>query len=403
MNHSEATPEARDVAPYLKEIEMVAQRGHKDPSTENLLLALVAMHQKTPDILERFTATLLQLAQQEQLEITPRAFRLSLLTSIKLYLRESRIKEYEFFSTASWQQVVLNCLSEHDEEFLHSCLRDVSTVKIYRYIALQLVGGILSHSEAMPPQGLAILDGGCSINIGLKCLNNLDIFHSITFSPDILALFDGNLPEFPIHDALGIDKYLPDLERTLASLFPSEVKRWENLYTRLYYLDKPRIRYQQQDMLFLEQNDAFRERFDVVFLSSLLRRLSPHQVADVLRQANYATTPQSFLVINEQMAEETIEGGGNYATFILPKHLMTQIVPQPGQQIKLYDLLHIAYQVFVYPDENCQKVQPGSHFVEFIREYSSLLDGHAEPCQSDRASAKRDAFRRLAAQRRDPS
>lgn len=380
MNHSEATPEARDVAPYLKEIETVAQRGHKDPSTENLLLALVNTHQKTPDLLERFVATLLQLAQQQRLEMTPRAFRLSLLTAIKLYLRESLIKEYEFFSVASWQQVVRNCLSEYDEEFLHSCLRDVSTVKIYRYVALQLLGGILNHSEAMPPQGVCILDGGCSINIGLKCLNNLDIFHAIQLSPDILALFEGNLPEFPIKCALGIDKYLPDLERTLASLFPSEVKRWENLYTRLYYLDKPRIRYEQQDMLFLERNDAFRTRFDIVFLSSLLRRLSPHQVADVLRQANYATTPHSFLVINEQMAEETIEGGGNYATFVLPKHVLEHVAPKRiGQEIKLYDLLNMAYQVFVYPDENCQKVQAGSHFMEFVGEYSLLAANGGMP------------------------
>jgi len=372
MNYSDAIPEARDVTPYIKEIEMVAQRGHKDPSTENLLLALVNTHHKTPDILERFITTLLQLAREQQLEITPRAFRLSLLTAIKLYLRESLIKEYEFFSVTSWQQVVLNCLSEYHEEFFQSCLRDVSTVKIYRYIALQLVGGILKHSEFMPHQGVCILDGGCSINIGLKCLNNLDIFRSIKLSSDILAVLGENLPDFPIQCALGIDKYLPDLERTLASLFPSEVKRWENLYTRLYYLDKPRIHYQQQDILLLEQNLEFQAQFDILFLSSLLRRLSPHQVADVLRQANYATTPHSFLVINEQMAEETIEGGGNYATFILPKHLLEQVVLQAGQEVKLYELLNMAYQVFVYPDENCQNVQAGNHFHEFIREYSFL-------------------------------
>ncbi len=227
----------------------------------------------------------------------------------------------------------------------------------------------------MPSQGMCILDGGCSINIGLKCLNNLDIFRSIQVSPDILSLFHGRLPDFPIKYALGIDKYLPDLERTLASLFPSEVKRWEDLYTRLYYLDKPRIRYQQQDILLLEQNEEFREQFDVIFLSSLLRRLPPHQVADVLRQVNYAASPHSFLVINEQMAEETIEGGGNYATFILPKHLLEQIVPRAGQEVKLYELLNMAYQVFVYPDENCQSVQQGNHFIEFVREYSSLSAG----------------------------
>ena len=106
------------------------------------------------------------------------------------------------------------------------------------------------------------------------------------------------------------------------------------------------------------------------------------------------------------MEEETIEGGGNYATFIVPKHLLKQIVPQTGQQIKLYDLLHIAYQVFVYPDENCQKVHPGSHFVEFVREYSSLLDGRVSALPgeiTDRASDKKEALRMPAAQRRDPS
>ncbi|GAK49388.1 hypothetical protein U14_00610 [Candidatus Moduliflexus flocculans] len=372
MNHSETTPEARDVAPYLREIEVVAQRGHKDPSTENLLLALVNTHHNRPDIFERFATLLLQLAQQQQLEITPRAFRLSLLTAIKLYLRKSLIKEYESFSIASWQQVVRNCLSEYDEEFLYSCLRDVSTVKIYRYIALQLVGGILKHSNVMPPQGVCILDGGCSINIGLKCLNNLDIFRSVQLSQELVMVFGGNVPDFPIKCALGIDKYPPDLERTLASLFPSEVKRWENLYTRLYYLDKSRIRYQQQDFLFLERNEEFRSQFDIIFLSSLLRRLSPHQVADALRQAHYATTPHSFVVINEQMAEETIEGGGNYATFILPKTLLERVVLQAGQEIKLYDLLNMAYQVFVYPDENCQSVHAGSNFHDFVREYSWL-------------------------------
>ena len=375
MNHSQTASATSEVTPYLQEIENVAQRGHKDLSTENLLIALVEIHRQQPAVLEEFVSAVLARAAQKPIEITPRAFRLSLLTTIKLYLRVRRIKDYEFFSVDSWKQVVLKCLTAVDDDFLRSCLRDVSTVKIYRYLALQLLGGILDHSRVMSPEGLSILDGGCSINIGVKCLNNLDIFHPIEVAPDILDLFGGKLPYFVLGHALGIDKYPPNLERTLASLFPSEVKRWEDIYTRLYYLEKPKVSYRQQDILFLEQQPDYHERFDVVFLSSLLRRLTPHQIADVLRQVNYATNSHGVVVINEQMSEETIEGGGNYATFILPKLALERVIRQTRQEIKLYALLNMASQVFVYPDENCRKVLAGNDFYDAVREYSSLAVG----------------------------
>jgi hypothetical protein len=282
------------------------------------------------------------------------------------------MKDYEFFSVQSWKQVVLTCLKELDEEFIRYCLRDVSTVKIYRYIALQLLGGLLNHSHMMSPEGINILDGGCSINIGLKCLNNLEIFQPVELASEILLLLERKLPHFPLRYALGIDKYPPSLERTLASLFPSEVKRWEELYSKLFYQHKKRVQYQQQDILYLKQLKEFRGKLDIIFLSSLLRRFPPHQIADVLLQANYSTSPQSFLVINEQMSEETIEGGGNYATYILPKHLLERLVHQRNKAIGLYELLNIAFQLFVYPDENCQQVFPGKDFRIFLKRYSTF-------------------------------
>jgi hypothetical protein len=225
----------------------------------------------------------------------------------------------------------------------------------------------------MPGEGLSILDGGCSINIGLKCLNNLRIFQHVEVTPEILLLFEGSVPRFHLKYARGIDKYPPSLERTLASLFPSEVKIWEDLYTKLYHLNKKKVEYQHQDILYLNQNQDYRERFDIVFLSSLLRRFPPHQIADVLVQMNYTTSRQSFLVINEQMSKETIEGGGTYATFILPKDLLERLVKQSSVLIDLYELLNVAYQLLVYPDENCQQVFPGKDFKTFLKHYTNPL------------------------------
>lgn len=372
MNYSEMVSEKLVLTPYVQEIEVVAQRGHKDLSTENLLLAFVEIYQTYPALFEEFITLFLQRAVQDHLEITPRAFRLSLLTAVKLYLRKRDVKDYEFFSMQSWKQVVFTCLKELEEEFIRYCLRDVSTVKIYRYIALQLLGGMLNHSQIISPEGICILDGGCSINIGLKCLNDPDIFPQVECAPEILRLFDDSLPHFIIKYALGIDKYPPSFERTLASLFPSEVKRWEDLYTKLFYLNKKKVLYRQQDILYLNQDKDYEGKFDIVFLSSLLRRFPPHQVADVLVQVNYATSRQSFLVINEQMSEETIEGGGTYATYILPKDLLERLVQQTHEIIGLYELLNIAFQLLVYPDENCQKVFPGKDFNNFLKQYTTF-------------------------------
>lgn len=372
MNYSDIVAEELVFTPYIKEINVVAERGHKDLSTENLLLALVEIHCNQPAIMEEFIMVFLQRAVKDELEVTPRAFRLSLLTAIKLYLRNLGMKDYEFFSVQSWKQVVLTCLKELDEEFIRCCLRDVSTVKIYRYFALQLLGGMLNHSHLMSSDGINILDGGCSINIGLKCLNNPEIFQTVELAPEILVLFDRKIPRFPLQYALGIDKYPPSLERTLASLFPSEVKRWEELYSKLFYQQKKRVQYQQHDILYLKQLNEFQGKFDIIFLSSLLRRFPPHLIADVLLQANYSTSPQSFLVINEQMSEETIEGGGNYATYILPKHLLERLVHQKNKTVGLYELLNIAFQLFVYPDENCQQVFPGKDFRIFLKRYTTF-------------------------------
>ncbi len=377
MNYLENASEELTIAPYIKEIEAVAQRGHKDISTENLLLAFVELYQDQPTLLGEFITTILERAFRAQLEITPRAFRLSLLTAVKLYLRRRSIKDYEFFSIQAWKQVVLKCLERLDDEFLHFCLRDVSTVKIYRYCALQLLGGLLNHSRLMSSEGACLLDGGCSINIGLKCLNDSEGFKEIELAPELTLLLGDSLPRFPIQYALGIDKYPPSLERTLASLFPSEVKRWEDLYVKLYYLKKEKVHYRQQDILFLDQEREFQGKFHIVFLSSLLRRFPQHQIADVLTQVNYATSRHSFLVINEQVSEETIEGGGTYATYILPKDLLERLVQQIRETntFGLYELLNIAFQLFVYPDENCQKVFPGKDFKVFLQRHTTVPQG----------------------------
>jgi hypothetical protein len=296
-----------------------------------------------------------------------------LLTAIKLYLRTHGIKDYEFFSVESWRQVVQECLTKLEEEFLRYCLRDVSTVKIYRYIALQILGGLLNRSQAIPQDGLCILDGGCSINIGLKCLNDLSIFQPVELSAEILALLGGSLATFRLQYACGVDKYPPSLERTLASFFPSEVKIWEEVYIKLYSLNKKRVQYQQQDILYLDRAPEWYERFDIAFLSSLLRRFPPHQIVNMLVQVNYATTPHSFLVINEQMSKETIEGGGTYATFILPKDVLQRLVHNSRGIIDLYELLNIAYQFLVYPDENCQQIFPGKDFNRFLDHYTPQI------------------------------
>ncbi len=377
MNYSESVSEEFTVVPYITEITAVAKRGHKDISTENLLLAFVDIYQDRPALVEEFVMTVLDRALSDQLEITPRAFRLSLLTAVKLCLRKRSIRDYEFFSIQAWKQVVLKCLERLDDEFLQFCLRDVSTVKIYRYSALQLLGGLLNHSHLMSSEGVCILDGGCSINIGLKCLNDSESFQEITFSPEIALILGDSLPYFPIRYALGIDKYPPSLERTLASLFPSEVKRWEDTYVKLYYLKKEKVQYRQQDILFLDQQREFQGKFHIVFLSSLLRRFPQHQIADVLEQVNYVTSHQSFLVINEQVSEETIEGGGTYATYILPKDLLEHLVRQMDgtHTFGLYELLNTAFQLFVYPDENCQKVSPGRDFQVFLHRHTTIPQG----------------------------
>ena len=107
--------------------------------------------------------------------------------------------------------------------------------------------------------------------------------------------------------------------------------------------------------------------YDLVFLSSLLRRFPPHLIADVLVQVNYATGPHSFLVINEQVSQDTIEGGGQYATFVLPKYMLERLVQQAHKIIDLYDLLNIAFQFLQYPDENCAQVFPGKDFEAFLQ------------------------------------
>ena len=377
MNYSDSISEELTIAPYIKEIEAVAQRGHKDISTENLLLAFVEIYQDQPALLEKFITIVLDQALGAQLEITPRAFRLSLLTAVKLYLRRRSIKDYEFFSIQAWKLVVVKCLERLDDEFLRFCLRDVSTVKIYRYSALQLLGGLLNHSRLMSSEGVCILDGGCSINIGLKCLNDSESFKEVELAPEMALLLGDSLPYFPLQYALGVDKYPPSLERTLASLFPSEVKRWEDLYVKLYYLKKDKVQYRQQDILFLDQEREFQGKFQIVFLSSLLRRFPQHQIADVLIQVNYVTSHHSFLVINEQVSEDTIEGGGTYATYILSKELLECLVQQKSDPntIGLYELLNIAFQLFVYPDENCQKVFPGKDFKVFLQHHTTIPQG----------------------------
>ncbi|MBD3306935.1 hypothetical protein GF339_10900 [candidate division KSB3 bacterium] len=364
---TETIVDAPVILPYIQEIQEVAKRGHKDESTENLLLAFVEVYEQHPLQIEKFIAAFLHHAAQHSLEFTPRAFRLSLLTAVKLFLRLQGIKAYAVFPVARWKEVLFDCLHDQHTPFIQSCLRDVSTVKIYRYIALQILGGLLSRSHALDSKGLTILDGGCSINIGLKCLNNLRLFQPIEITSEILTELGGALCLFPLRYAVGIDKYPPSLERTLASLFPSEVTKWEALYTHLYHLDQPAVDYQQHDILCLDRDPAYQGRFDVVFLSSLLRRFLPHQIADVLVQVNYATSPNSFLVINEQMSKETIEGGGTYATFILPKQTLHHVVNTFPQAIDLYELLHLALQLLVYPDENCRKVLPGKDFHEFLQ------------------------------------
>lgn len=376
MKSIDAMSENLAVTPYIEEIRVVASRGHKDPSTENLLLAFVELHEEQTALVEGFISFFLHRAAEQHLEFTPRAFRLSFLTAVKLFLRMRDIKDYESFSLQSWKQVIIQCLTGPNEEFVQYCLRDVSTVKIYRYVALQILGELLTHSYHMLNSGLRILDGGCSINIGIKCLNDPHIFKQLEIAPEILQVV-GESPfrSVPIKNARGIDKYPPSLERTLASLFPSEVKRWEALYTNLYYLKKSRIQYRQQDILYLDQYEEYKGAFDVVFLSSLLRRFPPHLIADVLVQVNYATSHRSFLVINEQVSKDTIEGGGQYATFVLPKYMLGRLVQQARPIIDLYELLNIAFQLLQYPDENCEKVLPGKDFEAFL-----------QLCTSERAS-----------------
>ncbi len=361
---------AEDIAvvPYIEEIEVVARRGHKDRSTENLLLAFLELYEEHNALIERFVSVFLRRAAEQALEFTPRAFRLSFLTAVKLFLRMRDLKDYEDFSLHSWKQVLLQCLTGPNDEFIQYCLRDVSTVKIYRYAALQVLGSLLHTSHHLLNNGLHILDGGCSINIGLKCLNDLSIFKQIGIAPEILKVLGGrSVPTFPLNYAMGIDKYPPSLERTLASLFPSEVKVWETTYTRLYYLRKKKIQYRQQDILYMDGYEEYKGVFDVVFLSSLLRRFPPHLIADVLVQVNYITSYHSFLVINEQVSKDTIEGGGKYATFVLPKYMLDRLVQQARPVIDLYDLLNIAFQLFQYPDENCEYIMPGKDFEAFLQ------------------------------------
>ncbi|PID57078.1 hypothetical protein CSB45_09180 [candidate division KSB3 bacterium] len=370
MNYADPVTEEHAFAPYLGEILAVAERGHKDVSTENLLLALIELYRSHPAMMEEFITVFLQRAVKDGLEVTPRAFRLSLSTAVKLHLRTLGIKDYALFSIQSWKQVVLDCLQEGDEEFMRCCLRDVSTVKIYRYIALQLIGGVLTRSATLPPGGLNVLDGGCSINIGLKCLNDPERFQRIEVEAQISRLFHEELPHFPLQYALGIDKYPPSLERTLASLFPSEVTYWEDIYSKLFSMKKERVHYRRQDILYLDCQPEFQGKFDVVFLSSLLRRFPPHQISRMLSQVNYAMTPKSLLVINEQMSEDSIEGSGNYVTCIIAKNLLEHLVAQKSSSIDLYVLLSRAFQLFVYPDENCRKVSAGKDFQTFLTEYT---------------------------------
>jgi hypothetical protein len=367
MRKLHPAPGKFEVIPYLKEIETVAKRGHKDRSTENLLLAFLELHHEEFTLVERFVAVFLQRARAEHLEVMPRAFRLSFLTALKLYLRMRDQRDYEHFSPRQWKQVMKQCLQGPDEEFIHYCLRDVSTVKIYRYVALQILGGMLKASSGHADEGLSLLDGGCSINIGLKCLNDLTIFEPVQIAPEVCKVCRDTLQPFPIKYAYGIDKYPPSLERTLASLFPSEVKYWEDLYTTLYYQEKGKVVYRQQDILYLDHYDDYRGKFDIVFLSSLLRRFPAHLIADVLVQVNYATSQRSFLVINEQVSKEIIEGGGQYATFILPKYMLERLVQQPQHVIDLYALLNIAFQFLWYPNENCEHVFAGKDFDAFLQ------------------------------------
>jgi hypothetical protein len=82
-------------------------------------------------------------------------------------------------------------------------------------------------------------------------------------------------------------------------------------------------------------------------------------------------------VINEQVSEETIEGGGTYATYILPKKLLERLVQQMNDTdiVGLYELLNIALQLFIYPDENCQKVSPGKDFKVFLQRHTTFPQG----------------------------
>ncbi len=74
-------------------------------------------------------------------------------------------------------------------------------------------------------------------------------------------------------------------------------------------------------MLYITQHQEYEEAFNIVFLSSLLRRFPPHQVARVLVQADYMTDAHSFLVINEHMSQETIEGGELTPLFLCQKKI----------------------------------------------------------------------------------
>ena len=87
----------------------------------------------------------------------------------------------------------------------------------------------------------------------------------------------------------------------------------------------------------------------------------------MLVQVDYATSCQSVLVINEQMSKDIIEGGGTYATFVLPKDLLQRLIHQPIERFDLYKVLHAAFQLLVYPDENCQQVFPGKDLEAFLQ------------------------------------
>ena len=106
MKKLDVMPEEFSVTPYIQEIEVVARRGHKDVSTENLLLAFLAFYQEQPALIEGFILFFLRRANEQRLEFTPRAFRLSFLTALKLYLRMRDVKDYELFSLRRWKRVI---------------------------------------------------------------------------------------------------------------------------------------------------------------------------------------------------------------------------------------------------------------------------------------------------------